>query len=541
MMSPAKASSSSSRRCDRKVTTRVRPQLLAGAHDLQPHAALEVARGDAHEGDAVAVRRVHVGLDLEDHAAELRLVGLHRALRSPRAVARRRRQVDQRVEHLAHAEVVDRRAEEHRRLAGRRGTASRSNGGAASRTSSISSLGLLVLACRSARRRPGCRGRRGSRRRRGRGPRPARTRASARSRRSITPWKTLPMPTGQVKGTTAMPSSRSISSISASGSCTSRSILLTKVRIGVLRARQTCEQPPRLRLDAVGRVDHHQRRVDRGQHAVGVFGEVLVAGRVEQVDDAVAVLHLHHRRGDRDAALLLDLHPVGGGVARGLARLHRAGDLDRAGEQQQLLGQRGLARVGVGNDGEGAAAAHLGGEVGHREEGRRDGAADGARIIRPRGRPSRRWRTSRRSPAGTLGRCPRCPTSPSMSSDWPRRVVGQRLQRVKVLNPFLVRTAVPPIAAAEGRRVEGVERLGKRIVLGLEGELFLVIHLMIAGRLQVARAGSQAAGPDRAGAVRVRDAGTLRAHRGRHAAARLAAPARRAAPRSRRWTRAAST
>ena len=50
------------------------------------------------------------------------------------------------------------------------------------------------------------------------------------------------MPTGQVKGTTSMPSSRSISSISTSGSLTSRSILLTKVRIGVLRARQTCSR-----------------------------------------------------------------------------------------------------------------------------------------------------------------------------------------------------------------------------------------------------------------------------------------------------------
>ena len=50
------------------------------------------------------------------------------------------------------------------------------------------------------------------------------------------------MPTGQVNGTTLMPNSRSISSISASGSCTSRSILLTKVRIGVLRARHTCSR-----------------------------------------------------------------------------------------------------------------------------------------------------------------------------------------------------------------------------------------------------------------------------------------------------------
>ncbi len=64
------------------------------------------------------------------------------------------------------------------------------------------------------------------------------------------------------------------------------------------------------------------------------------------------------------------------------------------------------------------------------------------------------------------------------------RVQGDVLQRVRVLNPFVLRTAVPPISQAEGRRVEGVERLGKRIVLRLEGELMLVIHLMIAGRLR---------------------------------------------------------
>ena len=61
---------------------------------------------------------------------------------------------------------------------------------------------------------------------------------------------------------------------------------------------------------------------------------------------------------------------------------------------------------------------------------------------------------------------------------------GGCLQRVRLLNPFLLRTAVPPIAAVDGRHVVGIERLGKRIVLALEGELFLVIHLMIAGRLR---------------------------------------------------------
>ena len=119
------------------------------------------------------------------------------------------------------------------------------------------------------------------------------------------------------------------------------------------------QQTPGLRLDAVGRVDHHQRGIDGGQHAVGVFGKVLVAGGVEQVDDAVAVFHLHDGGGDGNAALLFDFHPVAGCVARGFARLDAARNLNRAGEQQQLFGQRGFTRVGVGNDGKRAAALDL--------------------------------------------------------------------------------------------------------------------------------------------------------------------------------------
>jgi formamidopyrimidine-DNA glycosylase len=65
-----------------------------------------------------------------------------------------------------------------------------------------------------------------------------------------------------------------------------------------------------------------------------------------------------------------------------------------------------------------------------------------------------------------------------------RRILGARLLKVRLLNPFLLRTAVPSIGEAEGKRVLALRRLGKRIVLALEGELFLVIHLMIAGRLQ---------------------------------------------------------
>jgi formamidopyrimidine-DNA glycosylase len=64
-----------------------------------------------------------------------------------------------------------------------------------------------------------------------------------------------------------------------------------------------------------------------------------------------------------------------------------------------------------------------------------------------------------------------------------RRVGGARLDKIRFFNPFLLRTAVPPIAAAEGRKVLGLSRLGKRIVFRLEEDYFLVLHLMIAGRL----------------------------------------------------------
>jgi len=63
------------------------------------------------------------------------------------------------------------------------------------------------------------------------------------------------------------------------------------------------------------------------------------------------------------------------------------------------------------------------------------------------------------------------------------RIVGQPLQRIRLGSPFLLRTAQPPIAEAEGRVVEGLRRIGKRIAIGLEDDLWLVLHLMIAGRL----------------------------------------------------------
>ena len=64
-----------------------------------------------------------------------------------------------------------------------------------------------------------------------------------------------------------------------------------------------------------------------------------------------------------------------------------------------------------------------------------------------------------------------------------KRILGQSLTRVRIGSPFLLRTAVPPIQSVEGRRVVSLRRLGKRIVFGFEDDFWLVLHLMIAGRL----------------------------------------------------------
>jgi formamidopyrimidine-DNA glycosylase len=75
-----------------------------------------------------------------------------------------------------------------------------------------------------------------------------------------------------------------------------------------------------------------------------------------------------------------------------------------------------------------------------------------------------------------------------------RRVVGQRLERVRIASPFVLRTADPPISSAEGKTVRAIRRLGKRITFALEDDLFLVLHLMIAGRLAWAERGASIPG-----------------------------------------------
>jgi len=91
-----------------------------------------------------------------------------------------------------------------------------------------------------------------------------------------------------------------------------------------------------------------------------------------------------------------------------------------------------------------------------------------------------RWRPQER----TVTAVPELPDLAVYLECLGRRVLGEPLERIRIANPFVLRTVDPPLRAAEGARVAALRRVGKRIVLALEGDLFIVIHLMIAGRLR---------------------------------------------------------
>ena len=98
-----------------------------------------------------------------------------------------------------------------------------------------------------------------------------------------------------------------------------------------------------------------------------------------------------------------------------------------------------------------------------------------------------------------------------------KRISGSTLQRVRVASPFLLRTAVPPLSAVEGKKIVELRRLGKRICFGLEDDLWLVLHLMIAGRLhwfnekaKAAKGRSQAVFDFSNGSLTLTEAGTQR-------------------------------
>ena len=89
---------------------------------------------------------------------------------------------------------------------------------------------------------------------------------------------------------------------------------------------------------------------------------------------------------------------------------------------------------------------------------------------------------------------PELPDLAAYISALERRIVGQRIEHIRLASPFLLRTVQPPVTDVEGRRARELRRIGKRIAIGVEGDLWLVLHLMIAGRLHWRPPGANLAG-----------------------------------------------
>jgi hypothetical protein len=309
----------------------------------QHHAALELPRAHPDEGDPVPVGLVHVGLDLEHQTGE---GCVHRPLaplgRHPRR--RRGRQRAHRVEQPPHAEVGQRRAEhDRRRLPGKERRhvdvgadlgqqLELLQGGVVDLALALAGLLLvgeaLLQGLLGAARPPGVGG--------------------------VLAGGPLDQ-AAEVAGDAHRPVDRRRPQADA--------LLDLVEKLERLPARPVplvdegdhrhvpgpadVEQLERLRLEALGRVEQHDRAVDGLEHPVGVLGEVGVARRVQQVQHVPVVVELEHRGRDRDAAVLLHRHPVRGNAAAAGLAVHRARGVDRRRVQRQRLGQRGLARVGV--------------------------------------------------------------------------------------------------------------------------------------------------------------------------------------------------
>ena len=333
-------------------------QLLSAPHVEIVPVALEGARTDLQEGDAVAVVGVHVGVDLEDEAAHLRLVGLYGAALGGGG-ARRRGDADEALQQLADAEIVDGRPEEDgSRFAAQVGVAVEGVVNPLNQLQIVAQLrGIAIADVLGQQGRlevPDLHGRGVGRLALVGGeerqlllvdvvdPLEGRAARNGERQRPHTDLELLLHLVQQVERILA-------GAVELVDEDDHRSVAHAA----------HLHQLAGLRLDALRAVDHDDDRIDGRQGAVGVLGEIFVSRGVEDVDLASPVFETHHGGGDRDASLPFDLHEVGGGSLLDLVALHGPGHVDGAAEEQQFLGQGGLAGIGVGDHRKGAAPRNL--------------------------------------------------------------------------------------------------------------------------------------------------------------------------------------
>ena len=321
------------------------------------HAALELARADAHEGDAVAVVLVHVCLDLEHKAAEVVLDRIDELARELIGVgARRGREAQEVLEEGLDAEVRERGAEEDgRELAAAHGVEVELVAGAVQKLDVVHQVVVVLLADELLERIAAELGL---------------DLADLLCGVGVAVALEGEHAAGLAVEDAAEVAARTDGPVHGVGVDAQNALDLLHELEGVARVvvelvhegedrdvakRADLEELDGLGLDALCAVDDHDGGVGGHEGAVGVLREVLVARGVEDVHAVPVVLELQDRRRDGDAALLLDVHPVRDGMLGRALALDRAGSLDAAGIEQQLLGKCGLTGVRVADDRECAA------------------------------------------------------------------------------------------------------------------------------------------------------------------------------------------
>ena len=335
--------------------------VLAQAHVAHFHALAVTPGAHPQKGDPVPMAGVHIGLDLEHKAAEDFLIGGHGAVSGiPRL--RRRRPLDEVVEHLTHAKIAQRGAEKHRAEFPRQERCLVKLVAGTPDQLDLFQESIVLIAQQGAGLRAG----------------KALDTPVIRQHRALAggvlvdhigvevvdPFEQLahtdgPVDRRPVDGQHLLDLVQQVDRVAD----VPVHFVDEAEDWGIAQAAHVHQLDGAV-LHPLGPVDHHQGRIDRRQRAVGIFGEILVAGGVQQVYRTPAIGKLHHRGGHRDAALLLHAHPVGSGVRAFLA-LDAASHLDRITQQQQFFGDRGLARIGVRDNGEGAPRSDLSGKVWH--------------------------------------------------------------------------------------------------------------------------------------------------------------------------------
>ena len=331
---------------------RVQRQWLAGADQLGFHSAGQHAGANPNEGNAIPVIRVHIGLDLEHKPCHRLLVGGDRAGIGVMA-ARRRCHLGQSVDQVADAEIPQRGAEEYRRqMAFQKGRAIERTAGLHGERQLPTRNIALVLGQQG--HDPGI--------------------LRAVDLQGLLVGINPPDAVGpQIIGARKAPAA-------ADGPCDRCGIegeglldlvqqveriagfavhLVNECHNRDIPKAADFEQLPRAGFNTLGGVNDHDGGVDGGQRPVGILRKVLVARRIEQVEDTIGIFEGHHRGDNRDAAGALDPHPVRPRLRSGLLRLDSAGELDCTAKQQELLRQGRLAGVRMRDDREGPAAGGL--------------------------------------------------------------------------------------------------------------------------------------------------------------------------------------